>query len=207
MIRPARAAEVRAAPRNGASSRPRTCTGAGEPARRSPCAPRGLVSWNDRQAGSKGREQWLKRRRICASGSRISCSYCRSQHLARQHLVPVIHEAQIAAIVAPEILQVVAERLPFGEMLLEGAEACIHRVAAHIDDGWRRGKMAWIRPTWLKLFGILSMKCGASPTQRRRLLDVASAELAEMLRAEARAHDLRIAIVRRRRRDRTRARW
>src|SRR2546427_218614 len=45
------------------------------------------------------------------------------QHLAGQHAIPVIHERQIAMVIAAQIPEVVAERLSLREVLLEGAEA------------------------------------------------------------------------------------
>ncbi len=57
------------------------------------------------------------------------------QHLAGEHRIPMIHDGQILPIVAAETLEVVGERLSGGETLFEAAEARIHRVTSHVDDG------------------------------------------------------------------------
>ena len=56
------------------------------------------------------------------------------QHPPRQHGVPVRHEAEVGAVVATEVDEVVAEGLPFGEVLFEDAEAAVHRIATRVDD-------------------------------------------------------------------------
>src|SRR6516225_8764111 len=60
------------------------------------------------------------------------------QHPARQHRVPVVHEREIAAVKASEGGELVAESLPLGEVLLERAEARVHRMTSRIDDGGAR---------------------------------------------------------------------
>ena len=60
------------------------------------------------------------------------------QYLAGQDRVPVVHERQIAAIVAPQIVEGVAEGLALGKVLFEGAETAIHGMAAGVDDGRAR---------------------------------------------------------------------
>ena len=131
--RPGRAAAARAAPRNAASNRRPRCRAAGAPARRSRCAPgAGLVE--SEAGGLEVEAAVLKQPPDVRLGIAHQLLVPHMQHLAGQHLVPVVHEAQIAAVVAAQILQVVAEGLALGKMLLEGAEAGVHRVAADIDD-------------------------------------------------------------------------
>ncbi len=65
-----------------------------------------------------------------------------THHLAGQHGVPVIHQRQIAPVVPPEIIEVITERLSLGEVLLEEAQAAIHRVPARVnDDGVRQNHL------------------------------------------------------------------
>ena len=102
-----------------------------------------------------------------------------SQHLARQHRVPVVHERQIAAVVATEVCQVVAEGLPFGKVLLEGTEARIHRVPARVDEGgaWKDGVN---QADVAEIIGQLVGEVCASRPQWRSLFEVAAAERAEL---------------------------
>src|SRR6202050_1212148 len=49
------------------------------------------------------------------------CLVLHVQYLARQHAIPMIHERQVAAIVAAEIFEVIAEGLSLGKILFVGA--------------------------------------------------------------------------------------
>ena len=101
------------------------------------------------------------------------------QDLTGQHRVPVIHERQVAAVVAAEVVQVVAEGLPVREVLLEGAEARVQRMPARIDDGrvWQdRVDQAHVTEIVGQLVGEALMPA----PQRRRLGDVTSAERGEL---------------------------
>ena len=124
---------------------------------------------------------------MCVSGSRTSSSYLQMQHLAGQHRVPVIHEAQVAAIVAAQILEVVAEGLTFGEVLLVGAEARIHRMAAHVDDGRVRQHRV-DEADVAEVVGHLVDEVRPPGAQRRGLLDVAPAEQSRIARGQRREH-------------------
>ena len=57
-----------------------------------------------------------------------------TQHLTRQHCIPVVHKGQVAAVVTAKVAKVVAEGLPFGKILLEGTEARIHRMTTGVND-------------------------------------------------------------------------
>ena len=57
------------------------------------------------------------------------------QHLSGQHGIPMVHERQVAAVVTPEVGQVVAESLPLREVLFEIAETTVHGMPASVDDG------------------------------------------------------------------------
>src|SRR5258708_12239226 len=46
----------------------------------------------------------------------------------------MVHEAKVTTVISSQIIEVVAEGLAFGKVLLVGAEARIHRMAAHVDD-------------------------------------------------------------------------
>ena len=142
---------------------------------------------------------------MCASGLADQLLVAQMQHFAGQHLVPVVHEAQIAAIVAPQILQVVAEGLAFGEMLLVGAEAGVHRVAAHIDDD-RPRQNGVDQAHVAEIVRHLVDEVRPSAAQRGGLLDVAPAERRDAS-GGCGAHDFRIGVVRRDWRGRTPARW
>jgi hypothetical protein len=56
------------------------------------------------------------------------------QHPPRQGHVPVPHDFKVGAVVACDVIDVVAELLPAGEQLLEIAEATGHGFAPGIDD-------------------------------------------------------------------------
>src|SRR5215469_4860272 len=55
-------------------------------------------------------------------------------HAPRQHRVEMRHEADVVAVVAAEILEVVGEALAVRELLLEARETAAERVAAGVDD-------------------------------------------------------------------------
>src|ERR1700730_5299486 len=101
------------------------------------------------------------------------------QHLAGEHRVPVIHERQIAAVVATEILEVGAEGLSHGEVLLEGAEARIHGMTAGVDNG----RVRQDRVDQADVTEVIGQFVGEALTpvaQRCRLRDVTGAECREV---------------------------
>jgi hypothetical protein len=87
-------------------------------------------------------------------------------HATRQHVVPMLHEFQVAAVVAREELQVVAELLACGEKLLEVREAASRGLAARIDD-LRVRQHQVDQPNVANIIGILSMKKGAPAFELR----------------------------------------
>src|SRR5207302_1879800 len=94
------------------------------------------------------------------------------QHLAWQYGVPVVHERQIAAVVTPKVVEVVAEGLSLGEVLLEGAETAIHGMAACVDDG--RGRQDRVNePHVAEVVGQFIGEVLAPPAERRGLVEVA----------------------------------
>ena len=132
---PARTAAARVPAQNGANSPRQRCKAAGAPARRWRYAPSGGWRGSSGTPGSKSRPQCASSRRICSLGLAHHVLVLHVQHLARQHGLPVVHKRQIAAVVASQIIEAVAEGLARGEMLLEGAEAGVHRMATGVDDG------------------------------------------------------------------------
>ena len=131
---------------------------------------------------------------MCASGSRTSSSYCTCSTLPGSTASQWSMSAQVAAVVAPEVVQVVAEGLPLGEVLLEGAEAGIHRMPAHVDDeGMRQDGVD--QADVAEVIGQLVGEVRAPGAQRRGLLEVAAAERGEQLRAVRRRTRLRIAVA------------
>src|SRR5579871_1151274 len=97
------------------------------------------------------------------------------QHPARQNRVPMIHQREIATVIAGEVLQMVAEGLALGEILLEGAEACIHRMATRIDHG-RVGKDRVNQSDMTEVVGQLVGESVTPAAQRRSLRQVVPAE-------------------------------
>ena len=115
------------------------------------------------------------------------------QDLSGQHFIPVLHEAKVAAVVPSEILEVVAEGLALGEVLLVGAEARIHRVTAHVDDdGLRQDGMD--EPDVAEIVRHLVDKVRPPRTYGTRLVEVAPAEGCEVLRRDA-THALGITVA------------
>src|SRR5256885_8554430 len=57
-----------------------------------------------------------------------------AQDSARQDRVPVGHDLDVGAVVAPEVLEAVSELLPRRKQLFEVAEAAGERLAAGLDD-------------------------------------------------------------------------
>src|SRR5207253_6161411 len=57
-----------------------------------------------------------------------------AQHPTREHGVPVLHELEVGAIVAGDVIDAVSELLTAGVELLQVPEAAGHRLAARIDD-------------------------------------------------------------------------
>ena len=57
-----------------------------------------------------------------------------AQDLAGKHLIPMLHKADIVAVITTDLRKPVSEFLPFGEKLLEAGKAAIHRISTRIDD-------------------------------------------------------------------------
>src|SRR2546430_12848888 len=57
-----------------------------------------------------------------------------AQHPTRQHRIPMLHELEVSAVVAGDVLDAVSELLAAGVHLLEVPETAGHRLAARIDD-------------------------------------------------------------------------
>src|SRR5579859_4595630 len=57
-----------------------------------------------------------------------------AQDLPGQRLVPMVHELDVVAIIARDIIETIRELLAGSEQLLEIAEAASHRIAARVDD-------------------------------------------------------------------------
>src|SRR5260370_21089717 len=57
-----------------------------------------------------------------------------AQHPARQHRIPMLHECEIGAVVAGDVIYAVNELLAARVQLLEVSEAARHRLAAGVDD-------------------------------------------------------------------------
>src|SRR6202021_2862947 len=103
------------------------------------------------------------------------------QQPARQDLVPMVHEPQIAAVIAAEVPEVVAEGLAFGKILLERLEAGAHRVAAHIDEGGPR-QHGVNQAQMAEIIGHLVDEARPPRADGRGFLDVAAAEEFELPR-------------------------
>ena len=56
------------------------------------------------------------------------------EHLARQYLVPVIHQSHVLGVVMRQVIEVVREHLAVGKELLEGAEAAVQRMPPGVND-------------------------------------------------------------------------
>src|SRR5256886_16378521 len=65
-----------------------------------------------------------------------------AQHPTRQHSIPMLHELEVSAVVAGDVLDAVSELLAAGVQLLEVPETAGHRLAARVDDlGVRQHQM------------------------------------------------------------------
>src|SRR5215472_7404753 len=92
--------------------------------------------------GETGGLEWQTAMLEQAADARFRCAHqifvLEVQHLAGEHRIPVIHERKVAAVVATEILEVVAEGLADRKVLLEAGEARVHGMPPGVDDGGLR---------------------------------------------------------------------
>jgi len=132
--RPVRAAGVPAEIRSAANSRRPRYTRGWRTCSALPC---GRAAWSHGTQGTQARNPVGNATASGGCSPRARAPVPRTADAApfRQHLVPMVHETQVAAIIARQIIEVVAEGLAFREVLLVGAETSVHRVAAHVDDG------------------------------------------------------------------------
>src|ERR1700722_12818348 len=99
-------------------------------------------------------------------------------------MIPVAHGVEIAPIVAPQVLEIVAEGLALREMLLVSTEASVHGVTPHVDDDGVR-QHAMDEPDVAEVIRHLVDEMRPSAANRGRFLEVASAECGELLGREA----------------------
>ena len=107
---------------------------------------------------------------------------------AGQRLVEVRHQADVIAVVAAKVREVVAETLAAGVVLLEVREAAGERVPARVDDLRVRQREPDHRHVQEVVRHLVDEVRAVGPAVDAGALQVALAELRERLRAHARQH-------------------